>query len=103
VARKPSRFNPAADREAAREFRYYERAAGLGFAFLEALDAALTRACEAPNARRAVGVLHDESVRSSRLHRFPLRLLFVDRPDEIRVIAVAHISRRPGYWKRRRA
>ena len=102
MARKPSSFSPTADREAARESRYYERAAGLGFMFLEALEAALTRACESPSTGRPVGVLRHETVRTVRLPRFPFRLLYVDRPDEVRVVAVAHKRRGPDYWKRRK-
>ena len=35
------------------------------------------------------------------LHRFPYLIFYVDYPDCIRVLAVAHTSRRPGYWKTR--
>lgn len=36
------------------------------------------------------------------LRRFPFLLIYRERPfDEIQIIAVAHTSRRPGYWKTR--
>ena len=36
------------------------------------------------------------------LRRFPFLLIFRERPfDEIQIIAVAHTSRRPDYWKTR--
>ncbi|HEV3272263.1 MAG TPA: type II toxin-antitoxin system RelE/ParE family toxin [Candidatus Methylacidiphilales bacterium] len=33
--------------------------------------------------------------------RFPYLIFYVDYLDRIRVLAVAHTSRRPGYWKTR--
>jgi toxin ParE1/3/4 len=39
--------------------------------------------------------------RKYRLKRFPYLIFYVDYPERIRVLAVAHTSRRPGYWKTR--
>ena len=36
------------------------------------------------------------------LHNFPYSLIYRIQGDEIRVIAIAHHSRRPGYWVGRR-
>lgn len=37
------------------------------------------------------------------VHRFPYWLIFCfDDPTTVRVVAVAHGRRRPGYWRRRR-
>ena len=37
-----------------------------------------------------------------RLHRFPYRLIYCfDTPEYVRVLAVVHSRRRPGYWRRR--
>jgi hypothetical protein len=36
------------------------------------------------------------------LHRFPYLLIYREREDGvIQILAVAHTSRRPGYWKER--
>jgi toxin ParE1/3/4 len=35
------------------------------------------------------------------LNRFPYTVLYRVKNDEIFVTAVAHHSRRPGYWRRR--
>jgi toxin ParE1/3/4 len=43
--------------------------------------------------------LHD--TRRYRLSGFPYALVYVERPESIVVIAVAHLRRRPGYWRRR--
>ncbi len=38
-------------------------------------------------------------VQKLRLKQFPFSLFFVNRVDYVWVVAVAHGSRRPGYWK----
>ncbi len=44
----------------------------------------------------------DESVRQARVHRFPYRMVFFeDHQGALFVVAVAHSSQRPGYWKTR--
>ena len=40
-------------------------------------------------------------VRGMRLKQFPFTLLYINRADRIWVVAVAHGSRKPGYWKDR--
>ncbi len=34
--------------------------------------------------------------------RFPYSLVYSVRPNEIRIVAVAHQKRRPFYWRARR-
>jgi hypothetical protein len=38
------------------------------------------------------------ATRRWRLKKFPCDLINKDYPDRIRVFAVAHFSRKPGYW-----
>jgi hypothetical protein len=33
--------------------------------------------------------------------RFPYQVVYRVRPNETVVVALAHLKRRPGYWKRR--
>lgn len=40
-------------------------------------------------------------LRKCRFDVFPYALVFRIRGDELQVIAVMHMSRRPGYWKER--
>jgi hypothetical protein len=40
-------------------------------------------------------------VRRLLVDRFPYALVFVESETEIRVLAVAHTRRRPGYWRSR--
>jgi plasmid stabilization system protein ParE len=35
------------------------------------------------------------------LYRFPFSIIYLDDPDVLVIIAVAHNKRKPGYWKRR--
>jgi hypothetical protein len=35
------------------------------------------------------------------LKNFPYRLIYAIRPDEIHIVAVAHTSRKPFYWRSR--
>ena len=42
------------------------------------------------------------NTRTLSLHSFPYSLIYRRQADVIRVIAVAHHSRRPGYWIARR-
>jgi len=35
------------------------------------------------------------------LHRFPFSIIYLDDPDVLSIVAVAHSKRKPGYWKAR--
>ena len=39
--------------------------------------------------------------RKLRLRKFPFSIIYIDRPEVVWVVAVAHGSRRAGYWKER--
>ncbi len=42
-----------------------------------------------------------QGVRRKVLARFPYSLLYLEGPDYIRIVAVMHHRRRPGYWVER--
>lgn len=93
------RFRPAAAREFAAAFRYYEQDhPGRGARFIEAVDATLGRIEEAP---LRFAVLHEPDIRSAKVDRFPHRVVYVAVDTVVDVIAVAHAKRRPGYWRSR--
>lgn len=83
---------------------YEQERAGLGAEFAQAIDAAidlladeivpLTAMPGAPGARGAKRLV---------LKRFPYDIVILERPEEFLVVAVAHHSRRPGYWRDRRS
>lgn len=89
-------FNRQAERELTEAFRYYEQESpGLGERFLEEVTSSTSFLRRYPLAApRIMG-----SIRRFVLPRFPYYLLY--RPisdDKIRILAVAHQKRHPGYW-----
>lgn len=62
--------------------------------FTEELDGAL----KLLNQFTALGESGTHHTRSLPLHGSPYSLMYRLRDDTVRVIAVAHHSRRPGYW-----
>ena len=100
---RPVRFDIEAEEELDAAAFYYEvRRAGLARSFLKAVDHAVDRLRENP-ARYAAppGVPSELGVRRLFVHRFPFSLIYIELPDETRVLAVAHGSQRPGYWRSR--
>lgn len=97
------RFLDAAKAELADAIAWYEpREVGLGNGLLDDVEAGL-ESIERDPTRFAV----DESyggrvVRSHMLGRFPYRLIFECRMDDVIILAVAHHRRRPGYWRKRK-
>ena len=49
-------------------------------------------------ARRPFRRTRRVGITRARLPRFPYAVIFMDLGTEIRVLAVAHAKRRPGYW-----
>jgi len=106
VTSKPVRLSRDAELEAESAARWYEaRSPGLGVEFLSALAASLEAIedrgvetfAEAPDAPSR----KDVTFRVARLRDFPYRVVFAELAEEVRVYAVAHERRRPGYWKKR--
>ena len=64
---------------------------------LSEYDAAVQRIVELPNAWPPVG----KGLRRCLLTRFPYQIVYRVEGDIIRVYAVAHVKRRPGYWRKR--
>lgn len=97
-ASKPYEFHPAARREFhAADDWYAARSPEASAAFLAAISDALQNVTSSP--RRWPGYLY--GTRRFVLQRFPFSVIYLDDPDQVRVVAVAHAKRKPGYWKRR--
>jgi plasmid stabilization system protein ParE len=89
-------LDPRAEEEARAAFLWYlERSEGAAAAFEREIERAIERISEAPT---SYPVIEDE-LRRYVLDRFPYALLYVIGPDRVRVVAVAHQHRRPGYWR----
>jgi toxin ParE1/3/4 len=49
-----------------------------------------------------LGALWRKGRRRLLMKRFPYSLIYIISGDEIRILAVAHYSRKPEYWRNRR-
>jgi len=76
---------------------YLSRNYDISVEFLSDLDAALEAIAEAP--QRWPKYLH--GTRRFVMQRFPFSVVYLDDPELITIVAVAHSKRRPGYWKGR--
>ncbi len=87
-----------AQRELDEAVSYYNaQVAGLGDAFLLEAVAAIERIRQFPDAWHPLG----ENVRRGRLRRFPYGLIYHAEENGVLIVAVAHLHRRPGYWRHR--
>ncbi len=100
---KPLRFEDEAAEELEVAAEWYEaRREHLGSDFLVLVRDALERIAEHPQTWPLVrDVPAHLDVRRLLLRRFPYAIVFVELPSEIRVLAIAHSSREPGFWRTR--
>ena len=79
--------------------RYYTREADaqLGGAFVSEFERCVELLRQYPE----FGAMWRGSTRRLPLRRFPFNLIYVVQSSELRIIAIAHQSRRPGYWRGR--
>lgn len=94
-------FEEEADVEYREAGRWYEsRRIGLGTEFLDAVDATLRRITQFPRAGWPVPRVRPHlPVRRLAVIRFPYHVIYLERTDVIRILAIAHDRRKPGYWK----
>jgi plasmid stabilization system protein ParE len=91
-------FHPAALQELIDSARYYEaHLPGLGTDFKSEVGRTLDLLSENPD----IGVVIEAPYRRLPLHRFPFSIIYRIRESTLRILAVAHQRRRPGYWKGR--
>ncbi len=91
-------FHPEAREEFDGAVDFYEQSqAGLGLEFAEEVYATIARIVQYPD---AWAVLSENSHRCL-VNRFPYGLIYQIKSHTLRIIAVAHLHRRPGYWKDR--
>ena len=77
---------------------YYEhRQSGLGLELADEVLATIARILDYPRA----GSPFSKNTRRCLTNRFPYGIIYQMHVDIVRIIAVAHLSRRPGYWKDR--
>ena len=90
--------------EARQELRealaYYRAQAGLDIA--QDFKFAAMRAAEGLLAYPDIGAKAGHGARRFVLHDYPYTLFYRATPESLTILAVAHHSRRPGYWAGRR-
>jgi len=87
----------ALEYEAALEW-YLERSLLAASKFVDAMSRGIDMIVEAPHRWSAAS--HD--TRRFLLQRFPFAIVYRELPAAIQVLAIAHVRRKPGYWKQRR-
>jgi toxin ParE2 len=74
---------------------YYDsRTPGLGDRFLTAVEDALESLKSFPES----GAPSNAGTRTRLVRKFPFGVVYQIHADEIYIVAVAHLSRRPDYW-----
>jgi toxin ParE1/3/4 len=84
--------------QAAAEFYATNADVNLARAFLDEFERAVKLIVNSPN----LGTAFNGSRRRYPLRRFPYSLIYQAMPDLLRIVAVAHQRRCPGYWKKRK-
>lgn len=83
------------------EVDHYESCGGgLGYELEDEIDAVLEMILQFPRAAPQWRDRPDRRVAA--LDRFPFTPVYQIKAEEIVILALAHTSRRPGYWARRR-
>jgi plasmid stabilization system protein ParE len=99
VTRALRTSQPAAE-EFTEAVRWYEqRRRGLGAEFFDAVCAAIALI----ETRPEIGTRDSSNAMTRRLllPKFPYQVVYHLTSTEIVIVAIAHLKRRPGYWKRR--
>jgi len=95
---KPVTVEEEAERELAGSVDFYEhRRSGLGLDFARAAHDAV-RMIQADPERHP---LQKDGTRCYFVDRFPFIIRYMDLSDRIWIVAFAHTSRKPEYWKPR--
>ena len=88
-------FNELAEGELNDAIQYYENErAGLGANFLAEIRRCTAAILEFPEASPIIRGI----IRRRLCDRFPYALLYFQQADQIRILAVMNLKRRPNYW-----
>jgi plasmid stabilization system protein ParE len=91
-------FHPSAIDEGVAAARWYrQRSPRAAKQFVDELNSVLDKIIEAPQRWPRFS----NGTRKLKLPCFPFAVVYLESEDNIRILAVAHGRRRPGYWKSR--
>jgi len=92
------RLHPAADEEFAEAVRDYAAIdPRLGLRFYDEIARLIRDVCADPRRFRKF----DPPARRHLASEFPYAVIYLDQPDRVWIVAVMHLKRRPGYWRKR--
>lgn len=82
---------------------YYDKLrVGLGDELIDRLEEAIRDILGDPASWPQVPEWNEEPVlHSRRVKTFPYRIVYYVRGEQVRIVAYAHTSREPGYWRHR--
>ena len=91
-------FHPKAEEEFYEAIEYYEECQdGLGLEFAKEVFATIERIVNFSQAWSKIC----ENIRRCLVNRFPYGIIYTIQNDEIIILAVMHLNRKPKYWKER--
>ncbi|MBI2517210.1 MAG: type II toxin-antitoxin system RelE/ParE family toxin [Opitutae bacterium] len=97
---RPYAFHPEARVEFAEAALYYAAIdPELGDRFYDVIDGLITDARQLPATFRFIR----QPARRHFTREFPYGIIYVERPDDIWILAVMPLRRKPGYWQHRLA
>ncbi len=92
-------FHPLAKVELNKAVDYYEeQQVGLGLEFAEEVYSTIERICRFPKAWTPLS----KKVRRALTNRFPYGVIYQLHGNSIIIVAIAHLNRKPAYWKTRK-
>ena len=91
-------FHESAEKELFSAIEFYEEhQPGLGLRFSEEVKATIERICTHPHAWASI----DSKTRRCLTSRFPYGILYRIIKNNIQIMAIMHLHRKPDYWSGR--
>ena len=95
---KSYRFAEGAEADFAEALEFYrEESDALASRLYDEIRQLISAVCAAPSLYRVVA----PPVRRHFSEKFPYAVFYVDKPDHVLILAVAHFKRRPSFWRER--
>jgi plasmid stabilization system protein ParE len=92
------RWSNEARREVDDAARFYQKKQqGLEQRFLDTLEEAVHRIQRRPMLYPKI----EREIHKCKLPRFPYGIIYRTKPETVEILAIMHLKREPGYWKKR--
>ena len=92
------KYHPEASMEIDEAFHWYEtQQSGLGLNFVNEAESSALRLLSFPNMNPEIG----KRIRRAIMPVFPYGIIYSINADLIEIYAIAHLHRKPFYWKKR--